>query len=391
MLSRRSLFLKHIAQTSDVPAIIDVARAEGVHIYDHSGKKYTDLSSGIGPNILGHRHPDILEAIRQQTGKYLHTMVYGEHIQSPQLNLAELLLEKLDKPDGQVYFLSSGSEAIEASIKVARMTTGRIEVISAANAYHGSTIGAESLRSDLDFLSSIVPLVPGTRHIGFNAPDDLGKITSDTAAVIMETIQAEAGVIVPDKDYMAALRKRCDEVGALLIFDEIQIGLGRSGDLFAFQAFDIEPDILVLGKALGGGLPLSAVISSKDIMTTISHKVPLAHLTTFGGHPLCCSTGLATLKHITNEKLWLRAAEIGQRFGEMLSQGPWKIRKAGAMIAYDVGSEQSAIEWANKLHNAGIVIDLLLFDLKTWRMAPPLTITDQQIDEVCAQIMDLVE
>lgn len=389
MINRRQLFLKHIAQTSEMPAIIDVKHAEGIYIYDRHDRRYTDLSSGIGPNILGHRHPAVTKAIQEQSGDYLHTMVYGEHIQSPQLKLAQMLVDSLPDHLDQVYFLSSGSEAIEAALKVARIATGRYKVISAANAYHGSTIGAESLRSDIDFLQNIAPVVPGVEHIGFNEIDDLDKIDGHTAAVIMETIQAEAGVIVPDIGFMKALREKCDETEALLIFDEIQIGLGRSGRFHAFEHFDIAPDILVLGKALGGGLPLSAVVAASRVMSTISTNVPLAHLTTFGGHPLCCSTGLTALEYIRQKRLWERAVEIGKRFEEKLSGGPWKTRRAGAMVAFDTGSEEKAVEWFQKLHEARIVTDLLLFDLNSWRIAPPLIISDEQIDEVCAEILSL--
>jgi acetylornithine/succinyldiaminopimelate/putrescine aminotransferase len=240
-------------------------------------------------------------------------MVYGRHIQSPQLSLAEALIENTPSNLNQVYFLSSGSEAVEAALKIARLFTDRYKIFSAANAYHGSTIGAESLRSDIDFTLGIAPLVPGIEHITFNDTADLERIDHRTAAVIMETVQAEAGVKMPSRAYMKALRRRCTEVGALLILDEIQVGLGRTGKLFAFEHYDIFPDILVLGKAIGGGLPLSAVMSDKAIMSSISTKVPLAHLTTFGGHPLCCSAGLATLTHIVENQLWLRSEEIGHK------------------------------------------------------------------------------
>lgn len=389
MINRRQLFLDRIAQTSEMPAIVDVSHAEGIFIYDRNGDRYTDLSSGIGPNILGHRHPVILEAIEKQTSGYLHTMVYGEHIQSPQLDLAQLLLDTLPEKMEQVYFLSSGSEAVEAALKVARIYTNRREVVSAGRAYHGSTIGAESLRSDHSFLQNIGPLVPGTRHIRFNQSEDLEKITDRTAAVICETVQAENGVIVPSADYFQALRKRCDSTGTLLIFDEIQIGLCRSGQFHAFEHFGICPDILVLGKALGGSLPLSAVISSKEVLQSISRQVPLAHLTTFGGHPLCCATGFAALNFLKENQMWSRAKEIGQKFVDLLQNGPWKMWSIGAMIAFDVGSEKKAVEWFEALHGAKIVTDLLLFDLHCWRIAPPLTITDKEIEEVCDKILTL--
>ena len=392
MISKRSLFLKHIAQTGETSTMLEVAQAKGIYITDVTGKRFTDLSCGIGPSILGHGHPVVNEAIQKQSSSYLHTMVYGEHVQSPQLHLASLLLSQMPDKFEQVYFLSSGSEAIEAALKIAKISTDRTKIISAQNAYHGSTIGAESLRSDVEFLSGIAPLMPGIYNVRFNNIDDLELIDQSVAAVVMETIQAENGVIIPERDYMKALRQKCTEVGALLILDEIQVGIGRTGSLFAYEHFDISPDILVLGKAIGGGLPLSAVISSPGIMQSISTKVPLAHLTTFGGHPLCCATGGAVLNHIISNRLWERAEAIGHRFEQNLKhKGPWQIRRKGAMIAFDVSSETSALEWHGKLHEKGIITDLLLFDLNTWRIAPPLIITDEEIDQASNTILELID
>lgn len=388
-MSKRDLFLKHIAQTRAAPSMIEVVKAEGVRVLDASGKTYYDLSSGIGPNILGNRHPAVVEALHIQLDQYLHTMVYGEHVQSPQVELARTLIEHLPKNMEKVYFLSSGSEAIEAALKIAKLYTGRTKIISASNAYHGSTIGAESLRSDIDFTMKMAPLVPDIDNITFNNINDLNKIDEHVAAVIMETVQAENGVRVPDATYMKALRARCDENGTLLILDEIQVGLGRTGRLFAFEHFGIAPDMLVLGKALGGGLPLSAVIASQDIMQTISERYPLAHLTTFGGNPMCCAAGKAVLDHIINEKMWVRAEEIGQRFESNLRSESWTMRRAGAMIAFDVGDENEAVNWQSKLVEAGIIVDLLLFNTSSWRIAPPITISDDEIDEVSELILSL--
>lgn len=372
--------------------MLEVAHAKGIYITDITGKRYTDLSCGIGPSILGHGHPVVQEAIQKQSDFYLHTMVYGEHVQSPQLQLATLLLEHLSGNFEQVYFLSSGSEAIEAALKVAKIYTERSKILSAKNAYHGSTIGAESLRSDIEFVSGIAPLVPDVYNIGFNNLTDIELIDSSVAAVVMETIQAENGVVIPDEAYMKAVRQKCTEVGAMLILDEIQVGIGRTGKLFAYEHFEISPDILVLGKAIGGGLPLSAVISSTKIMQSISTKVPLAHLTTFGGHPLCCATGGAVFTYIVEHKLWERAEVIGQRFEQNLKgKGPWQIRRKGAMMAFDVGSEAAALDWHERLHNKGIVTDLLLFDLNTWRISPPLIMTDEEIDEACISILELLD
>jgi acetylornithine/succinyldiaminopimelate/putrescine aminotransferase len=308
-------------------------------------------------------------------------MVYGEHIQTPQICLATALIDRTPESMDQVYFLSSGSEAIEAALKIAKLHTRRTGVRAAARAYHGSTIGAESLRSDIDFIQDVAPLVPGVKHFRFNHIEDLDTITSEVGCVIMEPVQAEAGIVVPTKDFMKAVRTKCDEVGALLIFDEIQVGLGRTGSLFAFQQFDVEPDILVLGKAIGGGLPLSAVIAPKDIMESISRKVPLAHLTTFGGHPLCCATGSAVFNYICENEMWVRAEEIGQRFEQGLKDGPWEFKRHGAMFGLRWQSEDDTVKFQNALHETGVLCDLLLFDLGMVRFAPPLIISDEEIEK----------
>lgn len=381
MLSRRSLFLKHIAKTAPEQVSVEVEEGQGVWVYDRSGKVYLDLSCGIGPSILGHRHPVVQKAIEDQSQRYLHTMVYGEHIQTPQICLATALIHRTPEAMDQVYFLSSGSEAIEAALKIAKLHTGRSGIRAAAKAYHGSTIGAESLRSDIDFIQDVAPLVPGVKHFRFNHIKDLDTITSEVGCVIMEPVQAEAGIVVPTKAFMKAVRDKCDEVGALLIFDEIQVGLGRTGSLFAFQQFDVQPDILVLGKAIGGGLPLSAVMASKDIMESISQKVPLAHLTTFGGHPLCCATGSAVFNYICENEMWVRAEEIGQRFEQGLKDGPWEFKRHGAMFGLRWQSEDDTVKFQNTLHETGVLCDLLLFDLRMVRFAPPLIISDEEIEK----------
>lgn len=381
------MYLKHIAKTDPGKDFVEVDRTEGIYVVDVEGKKYFDLASGIGPSILGHHHPRIQEAIDSQSRRYLHTMVYGMHIQSPQVELATAILNELPDHFEQVYFLSSGSEAVEAAVKIGKLFTGRKKVIAAANAYHGSTVGAESLRSDADFTKNLAPLVPGIDHIRFNHMSDLGKIDSETGCVIMETVQAEAGIVVPDQEYMKALRAKCDEVGAVLIFDEIQMGMGRTGHLFAFEGFNIRPDILVMGKAIGGGLPLSAVVSSKDMMQSISHAYPLAHLTTFGGHPLCCATGKAAWDVIQENKLWLRAQEIGSRYTDLLSPHFELWRQYGAMFGIGCGTQEKAGEFQTKLLENGIISDMLLFKSDMIRMAPPLVITDQEIEESAKAIV----
>jgi len=390
MSSKRSLYLKHVAQTDPFGPSLVVEKTEGVFVIDEAGKKYYDLASGIGPSILGHHHPVVTEALSSQGSNYLHTMVYGMHVQSPMVDLAASLLEQLPSRFEQVYFLCTGTEAVEASLKIAKLHTGKPNIIAAENAYHGSTIGAESLRSDLDFTSALAPLVPGVKHVKFNDCESLSQIDEMTSCVIMEPVQAEAGIIVPQKDFLQKVRSKCDEFGALLIFDEIQVGLGRTGSLFAFEHFGVEPDILLLGKAIGGGLPLSCVITSKEIMQSISHKHPLSHLTTFGGHPLCCATGLAVFNYIVDHQLWKRAEEIGQKFEANLGDSKLKFKRFGAMFGFDCESEEEAVKLKEDLLKSGIISDLLLFHLSMVRMAPPLIISDSEIRESCERILDAI-
>lgn len=390
MSSKRSLYLKHVARTDPDGATLEVDMAEGVFVIDKDGKRYFDLASGIGPSILGHQHPVVLEAINQQSQRYLHTMVYGMHIQSPMVLLAEKLLNLLPGHLEQVYFLSAGTEAVEAALKIAKLYTGKSDIVAATDAYHGSTMAAESLRSDLDFTRALAPLMPGVRHIRFNELASLDAIDSQTACVILETVQAEAGIVVPNLDFLIQLRSKCNEVGALLIFDEIQMAMGRTGRLFAFEHFGVYPDILVLGKAIGGGLPLSCVIAGKDIMKSISHKHPLSHLTTFGGHPLCCATGLATLDLIVKKQLWKRAEEIGQLYENLLANGRWKFKRFGAMFGLECETADEAVDLKNNLQKHGVISDLLLFKLNMVRMAPPLIITDEEIEMSCRKILSVV-
>lgn len=387
MSIKRSLYLNHIAKTDPGRSFIEVQRTEGVFVIDADDKKYYDLASGIGPSILGHHHPAIQEAIDRQSRSYLHTMVYGMHIQSPQVDLAVQLLDHLPDFFEQVYFLSSGSEAIEAALKMAKLFTGRKKVVAAHNAYHGSTVGAESLRSDVDFIQNLAPLVPGVEHLRFNHLEDLDRIDSGTACVIMEPVQAEAGIVVPDREYMQALRAKCDTCGTLLIFDEIQMGMGRTGTLFAFEAFGIRPDILVLGKAIGGGLPLSAVVTSKEIAQSISHRFPLSHLTTFGGHPLCCATGLAALRVITEGKMWERAREIGTLYRDLLEPHFDHFRQYGAMFGMEVGGYEQAAAFQRLLQEEGVISDILLFNSGMVRMAPPLVISNDEIQDSAQRIL----
>src|SRR5687767_10714613 len=303
MDSLRELFFSRIAQTSPAPIALEIEKAEGVYVIDSKGKKYFDLVSGIAVSSLGHNHPGILSAIKAQLDRHLHLMVYGEYIQSPQVKYAELLCRHLPENLSSVYFVNSGAEAIEGAMKLAKRHSGRTEIISFRNAYHGSTQGALSVMGSEEFKNAFRPLIPGTRLLEFNNKKTLRQITSEAACVIAEVIQGEAGVIVPETDFLKALRERCTETGTLLILDEIQTGMGRTGKLFAFEHYGIVPDILCLAKAFGGGMPLGAFISSKEIMGDLTQDPPLGHITTFGGHPVCCAAGMAAFTALMDEKL----------------------------------------------------------------------------------------
>ncbi|HOU46948.1 MAG TPA: aspartate aminotransferase family protein, partial [Chitinophagales bacterium] len=334
MLTQRQLFLQHIAQTSDAPLAIEIKNGQGVYLYDITEKKYLDLISGIGVSALGHCHPKIVEAIQQQATKYTHTMVYGEYIQSPQVQLAKTLTELLPENLASVYFTNSGTEATEGAMKLAKRYTGRTEILSCIHSYHGSTQGALSLNGDEYFKSNYRPLLPDTRQIRYNNLEDIALITTKTAAIFLEPVQAEAGVIVPDKNYLQAVRKRCDETGTLLVFDEIQTGCGRTGNLFRFQTEHVIPDILLVGKAFGGGLPLAAFISSNSIMQVLQHNPVLGHITTFGGNALCCAAGLASLQEIIAQKLYFEVEQKAQLFIALLQHPAiQKINNCGLLMA----------------------------------------------------------
>ncbi|HNM31693.1 MAG TPA: aspartate aminotransferase family protein, partial [Chitinophagales bacterium] len=334
MLSQRQLFLQNIAQTSDAPLALEIEKGQGVYLYDIFGKQYLDLISGIGVSALGHCHPKIVEAIQGQATKYTHTMVYGEFVQAPQVQLAKTLTDVLPTNLSSVYFTNSGTEATEGAMKLAKRYTGRTEIISCFKSYHGSTQGALSLNGDEYFKSNYRPLLPDTRQIRYNNWEDIALITTQTAAIFLEPVQAEAGVIVPDKDYLLAVRKRCNETKTLLVFDEIQTGCGRTGNLFRFQTENVVPDILLVGKAFGGGLPLAAFISSNSIMQVLQNNPILGHITTFGGNALCCAAGLASLQEIIDQKLYFEVAQKAQLFIELLQHPAiQKINSCGLLMA----------------------------------------------------------
>jgi acetylornithine/succinyldiaminopimelate/putrescine aminotransferase len=382
MASLRQLFIRHVAQTSDMSMCIDVQRAAGVYIYGSDDKKYLDFNSGISVSSLGHCHPAVVQAVQAQAATYMHTMVYGEHIQTPQVAYATLISKVLDDSLDNIYFVNSGSEAVEAALKLARKATDRMEIISCAGAYHGSTIGAESLRSDYPFSRHYFPTIPGVRHIRFNHEEDLNKITLKTAAVILEPVQAEGGIIRPENDYLKKVRERCYEVGALLILDEIQTGFGRTGALFAHQKFDIIPDILLLAKAMGGGMPIGALVAPRELMRVLAIDPPLGHITTFGGHPVCVAAALATLRVLLHQDYILQVCDkealIHDRLKHPLIQ---EIRSEGLMMAVTLKRPELLSNVITAAIDEGVLVDYFLFCQNAFRIAPPLVISHAEILE----------
>lgn len=380
--SLRTLFLRHLAQTSPAPPMLEIASAEGVYIYTRDGKRYTDLISGISVSATGHRHPDVLRAIHEQLDHYLHVMVYGEFVQGPQVELARKLCSLLPPSLDSVYFVSTGAEATEGALKLAKRATGRTQIVGFENAYHGSTHGALSVIGDEYFRRNYRPLLPGVSHLRFNEPEDLQYITTETACVIAETIQGEAGIVVPDPNWLKLLRRRCDETGALLILDEIQTGMGRCGSFMAFEQFGVLPDILLLAKGLGGGLPLGAFISSNQLMKNLSHDPVLGHITTYGGNALCCAAGLAVTHLIASEQLDKRALVLEQIIRTKLKHPAiLEIRGRGLLLAAVFENQQIAAAVMEKCMQNGLITDWFLFAPHCLRIAPPLTITDRELTE----------
>lgn len=392
MLSPRQLFLLNTAQTSPFPRLLEIERAEGMYLYDHSGKKFMDLVSGFAVSNIGHRHPRVVQAIKDQADKYLHLTVYGEYVQSPQVKLAEKLSSILPKPLSAVYFVNSGAEATEGAMKLAKRYTGKSELIACRNSYHGSTQGALSVMGNEYYKQAYRPLLPGIRFIEFNDVADLEHISADTAAVIIETIQGEAGVRVPDVGYMTALRKRCDQTGTLLILDEIQTGFGRTGKLFGFENFNISPDILLLAKGMGGGMPIGAFISSHEIMSTLKENPILGHITTFGGHPVSCAAGLANLEVILEENL-INDVEIKESLFKQYLQHPEikEIRGKGLMLSIQLSSFEQVEYVSNYCSDKGIIIDWFLHCDTAMRIAPPLIISEEEIKIACTIVVEALD
>jgi len=391
MLTSRQVFFNHVAQTSETPLALEIEKAEGIYLYEAGGKKYIDLISGISVSNIGHRHPKVIAAVKEQLDKYMHLMVYGEYVQSPQTMLAKALSGHLPAQLSSVYFVNSGTEAIEGAMKLSKRCTGRSEIISFKNAYHGSTQGSLSIMGSEEFKNAYRPLLPDTKLLHFNSPEDLDRVTERTACVIVETIQGEAGAIVPENDFLMKLRRRCTEVGALLVADEIQCGFGRTGSLFAFEQYGFIPDILCLAKGMGGGMPIGAFISSKEIMDSFTNNPVLGHITTFGGHPVCCAAALATLQVLIDDKLAESVAAKEELFRSLLKHPLIRsVKGKGLLLALEFESYEQNKRIIDKCIAAGVITDWFLFNSHSMRIAPPLTITEDEIRFACGIILESI-
>ena len=388
----RDFFFTHQAQTTAQPIGLEIKKARGSYIIDKNNKKYLDFVAGVSACTLGHCHPKVIRAVRSQMRKYLHVMVYGEFVQNEPVQLVKLLADHLPKKLSCTYLTNSGTEGIEGALKLAKRATGRQNIIAANNAYHGNTQGAMSVMGYEERKRAYRPLIPGTSYIQFNDFGDIEKINTKTAAVILETVQGGAGFIVPSKDYMKAIRKQCDKVGALLILDEIQPGMGRTGKLFAFEHFDIVPDIFVTGKGLGGGFPVGAFCSSKELMDLLQDKPILGHITTFGGHPVIAAACHATLQTLLKSDLMAQTLEKERFIREYLQhKGIEEIRGKGLMIALIMTSEELAKELVRIALERGLLLFFLLFEKRAVRITPPLTISKKELKKGCDIILHILD
>jgi putrescine aminotransferase len=391
-MNNRQLFLAHLAQTTDFPLMIEVEKAEGIYLFGPNGEKYIDLISGIGVSNVGHRHPKVLSAIQDQLDKYLHLMVYGEYVQTPQTLLAKALTDTLPSHLDNVYLVNSGSEAVEGALKLAKRYTNRRELISCVNAYHGSSHGSLSVGGNEVFKRAYRPLLPGISHIFYGSYSDLEKITDQTAAVIIETIQGEAGIRVACREYFQSLRKKCDETGTLLILDEIQAGFGRTGKMWAFEHFDIVPDILVCAKGMGGGMPIGAFIANREVMGAFKNNPLLGHITTFGGHPVSAAASLATIQILQEENLIEQVETKANLFKSILIHPKIKaIRNKGLMMAVEFESFEVLKKIIDRAIELGVITDWFLFCDDSMRIAPPLVITEEEIRDACRVILQAIE
>ena len=392
MLTKRQIFLRHLGQTSDDSYMLEIEGAEGIYMYGPDGKRYTDLVSGVSVSNLGHRHPEVVRAVKQQLDKYMHLMVYGEMIQTPQVLLAQQLSEILPPSLNCTYLVNSGSEAIEGALKLAKRYTGRFKTIAFRRAYHGGTAGALSIMGDESLKNAFRPLQPGTELLDYNCFKDLDRINSEISCVVIEPIQGEAGIIVPEDGFLELVRERCNNAGALLVFDEVQTGLGRTGAMFEFEHSGVIPDILVLAKGFGGGLPLGGFIASREIMSVFKTRPALGHITTFGGNPVCCSAGLATLKILLKEDWISRVAGKEELFRKGLDHPAIKeIRGKGLYLGVELGSSEMVRKFIKLGIEKGIISDGFLFHDTAFRISPPLIISEVEIIQTCKQINAIID
>ena len=391
-MTNRQIFLNHIGQTSPDPLALEIVKASGSKLYDINGKEYIDLIGGISVCNIGHGNKKVIDAIRKQAENFMHVMVNGELVLSPQTAYAKVLTDNLPSPLNSVFFTASGTEATEGAMKLAKRFTGRTQIAAFKNSYHGSTQGSLSIIGDEYWRNAFRPLLPDILHLDYNNFESIELITSQTACVIAETIQAEAGVIVPDKKWMQALRKKCIQTGTLFVLDEIQCGFGRNGTLWAFEQFDIVPDVLLLGKALGGGMPLGAFIADKKIMDSLTNNPVLGHINTFGGHPVCCAAGLAAFEVLQEENLIEKVFEKEKLFlGNLQNTTNIKnIRSHGLMIALEFESFEQNKKVIDGLLKEGVFTDWFLFASECLRIVPPLIITEDEISQACISIKKVV-
>jgi acetylornithine/succinyldiaminopimelate/putrescine aminotransferase len=387
-MNQRALFLRHVAQTSDAPLALEIVKAEGCKMWDKDGKEYIDLIAGISVCNIGHRHPAVVEAIKRQADEYLHLMVYGELVESPQVQYAKLLAHHLPASLNSIYFTNSGAEATEGAMKLAKRFTNRTQIIAFRNSYHGSTQGALSIMGDEYWRNAFRPLLPGILHLEYNSFSSLDHINKDTACVIAETIQAESGVSTPTKEWMQALRKKCSNTGTLLVLDEIQCGFGRTGSLWAFEQFEIVPDILLLGKALGGGMPLGAFIACKEMMDSFTQNPVLGHITTFGGHPVCCAAGMAGMNVLLNDNI-IQSVKQKEKLLLHHLKHP-KISSCGLWMAIEFDSFETNKKIIDYCISKGVFTDWFLFAPQCLRIAPPLIISEEEILKACAVINEAI-
>ena len=387
----RKQFLEHVGQTSPSPMLVEVARANGSFFYTPEGKRYFDLVAGVSVSNVGHANPAVVEAVQKQAADYMHVMVYGEMVERPQVEYARRITELLPKNIDCLYFVNSGAEAVEVALKLVKRYTGRTELISMRRAYHGSTHGAMSMMGapeGEEWKAEFRPLLPDVKSLRFNNFEDLTQITSRTAGVLCEVVQGEAGVRLPDPEWLKALRQRCSDVGALLIFDEIQTGMGRTGEMFASSKYGITPDVVCLAKAFGGGMPLGGVASSKQILDSFTHNPCLGHITTFGGHPVCCAAGLAALNYMIDNNIVEQVENKGALFEEFVSKHSKviEIRRSGLLMAVELGKSEYLYRLMEIFKEEGIMSDWFLYCDTAFRISPPLTISEAEIEECCAII-----